>query len=84
MLAGRIDKAIGFGLSQSGRYLHDFLYLGFNSDEAGRTVFEGLMPHISGGKKTFTNYRFAQPGRSPYQHADMVYPGSESFPSPIR
>jgi hypothetical protein len=78
-LAGRIDRAIGFGLSQSGRYLHDYLYLGFNADEAGRVVFEGLMPHISGGKKTFTNYRFSQPGRSPYQHADMLYPGAD-FP----
>jgi len=78
-LAGRIDRAIGFGLSQSGRYLHDYLYLGFNADEAGRTVFEGLMPHISGAKKTFTNYRFSQPGRSPYQHADMLYPGAD-FP----
>ena len=78
-LAGRIDKAIGFGLSQSGRFLQDYLYLGFNADEAGRTVFEGLMPHISGGKKTFTNYRFSQPGRSPYQHADMLYPGAD-FP----
>lgn len=79
MIAGHIDRAIGFGLSQSGRYLHDFLYLGFNTDEAGRAVFEGLMPHISGGKKTFTNYRFSQPGRSPYQHADTVYPGAD-FP----
>ncbi len=79
VLDGRIDKAIGFGLSQSGRYLHDFIYLGFNGDESDRVVFEGLMPHISGGKKTFTNYRFSQPGRSPYQHADMLYPGSE-FP----
>jgi hypothetical protein len=78
-LAGRIDRAIGFGASQSGRYLHDYLYLGFNADEAGRTVFEGMMPHIAGGKKTFTNYRFSQPGRSPYQHADMLYPGSD-FP----
>jgi hypothetical protein len=78
-LTGRIDRAIGFGLSQSGRYLHDYLYLGFNADEAGRTVFEGLMPHISGGKKTFTNYRFGQPGRSPYEHADMLYPGAD-FP----
>jgi len=77
--AGRIDRAIGFGLSQSGRYLHDYLYLGFNADEADRTVFEGLMPHISGGKKTFTNYRFSQPGRSPYEHADMLYPGAD-FP----
>jgi alpha/beta hydrolase family protein len=78
-LAGRIDRAIGFGLSQSGRYLHDYLYLGFNADEAGRIVFEGLMPHISGAKKTFTNYRFSQPGRSPYEHADMLYPGAD-FP----
>ena len=78
-LAGRIDRAIGFGASQSGRYLQDYLYLGFNADEAGRIVFEGLMPHISGGKKTFTNFRFSQPGRSPYQHADMLYPGAD-FP----
>jgi Alpha/beta hydrolase domain len=78
-LKGRIDHAIGFGASQSGRYLHDYLYLGFNADEAGRQVFDGLMPHISGGKKTFTNYRFSQPGRSPYQHADMLYPGAD-FP----
>jgi Alpha/beta hydrolase domain len=79
VLAGQIDFAIGFGLSQSGRYLHDFLYWGFNTDEAGRPVFEGLMPHIAGGKKTFTNYRFSQPGRSPYRHNDTVYPGS-GFP----
>jgi hypothetical protein len=78
-VAGRIDRAIGFGISQSGRYLQDYLYLGFNADEAGRMVFEGLLPHISGGKKTFTNYRFSQPGRSPYQHADMLYPGAD-FP----
>jgi hypothetical protein len=78
-LAGRIDRAIGFGVSQSGRYLQDFIYLGFNADEADRTVFEGLMPHISGGKKTFTNYRFSQPGRSPYEHADALYPGAD-FP----
>jgi alpha/beta hydrolase family protein len=79
ILAGRIDRAISFGQSQSGRYLHDFLYFGFNSDEAGRTVFEGLMPHLAGGKKTFTNFRFSQPGRSAYQHADTLYPGAE-FP----
>src|SRR5437763_1290413 len=79
MLAGQIDHAIAFGASQSGRSLHDFLHLGVNVDEAGRAVFEGLMPHIAGGKKTFTDSRFSQPARSPYQHADTVYPGSE-FP----
>jgi hypothetical protein len=44
-----IERAIGFGISQSGRYIRDFLYQGFNEDEAGRVVFEGLMPHIGGG-----------------------------------
>ena len=44
-------RAIGFGISQSGRYIRDFLYQGFDEDEAGRVVFEGLMPHIGGGKK---------------------------------
>jgi hypothetical protein len=78
-VAGRIDHAIAFGLSQSGRFLHDFLYLGFNEDEAGRPVFDGLMPHISGGKTMFTNYRFAQPGRNVHQHTDRVYPGAQ-FP----
>ena len=79
VLAGRIDHAIGFGRSQSGRFLHDFLYLGFNEDESGRMVFDGLMPHVSGGKKMFTNYRFAQPGRNMVEHGDTAYPGAQ-FP----
>jgi Alpha/beta hydrolase domain len=79
-LTGRhFAKAIGFRLSQSGRYLRDYLYLGFNEDEAGRVVFEGLMPHIAGGKKSFINYRFGQPGRNVTQHAEHTYPGDQ-FP----
>jgi alpha/beta hydrolase family protein len=79
VLSGQIDRTIGFGVSQSGRFLHDFLYLGFNTDEAGRSVFDGLIPHIAGGKKTFVNYRFGQPGRHAQQHAETVFPGGE-FP----
>jgi hypothetical protein len=79
LAATRIDAAIGFGISQSGRYLHDFLYQGFNEDEAGRIVFDGLMPHIGASKRTFTNYRFAQPGRQSQQHAENTYPGDQ-FP----
>jgi len=75
----RFEHAIGFGISQSGRFLRDFLYQGFNTDEAGRVVFEGLMPHIAGGKKTFVNYRFAQPGRHTQQHAETTFPGDQ-FP----
>ncbi len=78
-LAGRIDYAFAMGVSQSGRFLHDFLYLGFNDDEAGRMVFDGLMPHIAAAKTMFTNYRFAQPGRNMQEHADSLYPGT-AFP----
>jgi hypothetical protein len=78
-VAGRIASVIGFGQSQSGRFLHDFLYLGFNEDESGRPVFDGLIPFIAGGKRTFTNYTFGQPGRDVQQHGDKLYPGGQ-FP----
>jgi hypothetical protein len=79
-LAGRrLTRAIGFGISQSGRFVRDFLYLGFNEDEVGHVVFDGLMPHIAGGKRTFVNYRFAQPGRHTQQHLETTFPGDQ-FP----
>jgi len=59
-----IDKAIGFGVSQSGRFLRDFLWLGFNQDAQGKIVFEGLMPHVAGARRMATNYRFGQPSRN--------------------
>jgi hypothetical protein len=74
-----IERAIGFGISQSGRVLRDFLYLGFNEDERGRLVFDGMMPHIAGSRRSFTNARFAQPGRNPSPHLDRFYP-ADQFP----
>src|SRR4029453_8695476 len=35
-----VSRAIGFGVSQSGRFLRDFLHLGFNEYLSGRMVFE--------------------------------------------
>jgi Alpha/beta hydrolase domain len=67
LLAGlhpSVSRAIGFGVSQSGRFLRDFLYLGFNADEHGRVVFDGLMPHVAGTRRMATNVRFGQPGRN--------------------
>ena len=37
-----VSRAIGFGVSQSGRFLRDFLYLGFNEDTQGRVVFDDV------------------------------------------
>jgi hypothetical protein len=58
-----VSRAIGFGVSQSGRFLRDYLYLGFNEDERGRMVFEALLPHVAGTRRMATNMRFGQPGR---------------------
>lgn len=79
--AGRpvIDRAHGFGVSQSGRFLRHFVYQGFNADEADRKVFDGLMPHVAGGGLGFFNHRFAQPTRHNGQHEEHSYP-ADVFP----
>ena len=77
--SGLPSVAISIGISQSGRFLRDFLYQGFNEDVAGRIVFDGLHPNIAGSRKTFTNYQFSQPGRFQRQHEDHFYPGDQ-FP----
>ena len=59
--AGRIDRAYSFGVSQSGRYLRLFLSLGLNLDEAGRQVFDGLIPQVAGARRGQFNQRYAQP-----------------------
>ena len=47
-----------------GRFVRDFLYLGFNEDTAGRAVFDGLMPHVAGSRRLSTNSRWARPGQA--------------------
>lgn len=72
-------RVIGQGRSQSGRALRMFLSEGFNADEEGRQVFEGVMPTIAGGGQGFFNHRFASPTRTNTQHRDHLYP-SDVFP----
>ncbi|MGH7835187.1 MAG: alpha/beta hydrolase domain-containing protein, partial [Candidatus Binatia bacterium] len=73
-----IKKAYGWGRSQSGRFLRDFVYHGFNEDEAHRRVFEAIAPHAAGGGRVFLNYEFARPDTSAQQHSDQLDP--EVFP----
>jgi hypothetical protein len=68
-----VSRAIGFGVSQSGRFLRDFLYLGFNEDERGRSVFDGLLPHVAGTRRMATNVRFGLPGRNPRHPQDPAW-----------
>lgn len=74
-----IEHTIGLGISQSGRFMRDLIYQGFNADAQGNRVFDGAMAHIAGSRKTFTNYRFAQPGRYSRQHEEHDFPGDQ-FP----
>src|SRR5438874_2472782 len=69
-----IRHAIGFGVSQSGRFLRHFLELGMNRDSAGRRVFDGVFSHVAGAGKVFANHAFGMPGRTATQHEDRLYP----------
>ncbi len=75
----RHDVTLAFGFSQSGRYLRDFIWYGFNDDTRGGKVFDGAIPVVSGSRKSFANERFAQPGRYSGQHVDHIKPGDQ-FP----
>ncbi|HJR00918.1 MAG TPA: alpha/beta hydrolase domain-containing protein [Methylomirabilota bacterium] len=76
---GGTRAVLAVGVSQSGRYLRDHIGQGFNRDEAGRRVFDGVLAHISGVGRVFLNAEFGQPGRTNTQHEDHLMPENE-FP----
>jgi hypothetical protein len=57
----KVGRTLAFGSSQSGRFLRTFLYLGFNADERGRQVFDGVMAHIAGASRLDLNRPCATP-----------------------
>jgi len=72
-LGNGIQRALAYGASQSGRYLRDFTYRGFNEDESSRQVFDAINAHSTA--RLFLNHRFAQPIRM----IDIGY-GFQGFP----
>lgn len=68
-----VRVALGVGTSQSGRFLRHLLYEGFNADEQGRRVFDGLVPHVAGGGRGNFNHRFAQPSRDAQPMSAVLY-----------
>ena len=69
-----VEHALAFGVSQAGRFLRHFLELGMNDDGHGRRVFDGVLTHVAGAGKVFSNHSFAMPGRTATQHEDRLYP----------
>ncbi|MGO8919882.1 MAG: alpha/beta hydrolase domain-containing protein [Stellaceae bacterium] len=79
LLGRQPSHALGFGISQAGRYLRDHIAQGFNRDEAGRRVFDGVLAHTAGIGRLFLNHAFAQPFRTNTQHEDHDFPEND-FP----
>jgi hypothetical protein len=78
-----VSAAIAAGISQSGRFLRHFLYQGFNTDEAGRKVFDGMLVHTAGAGRGSFNHRFAQPSRDAHRFSAFFYP-TDLFPFTTR
>jgi len=71
-VAGIVRHTVGAGTSQSGGFIRLFIRLGFNEDEHGRRVWDGVNPHIA-ARLNALNLRFAVPGGA----ASLFDPGSE-------
>jgi hypothetical protein len=74
-----VTQGIAFGVSQTGRFLRHFLYQGFNTDEGGRKVFDGMLIHTAGAGRGSFNHRFAQPSRDAHRYSSFFYP-TDLFP----
>lgn len=72
--AGDIAHAYAFGISQSGRFLRQLIYLGMHEDENERLALDGIIPHVAGGMRGEFNLRFGQPSK------DVCYVIPELFP----
>jgi hypothetical protein len=69
-----ISHAMGWGVSQTGRFLRHFVYQGFNEDERGRRVFDGVFDQVGGAGRGSFNHRFGQQSRDQLQHFNILYP----------
>ena len=58
----QIKKALGYGASQTGRIVKTFVVEGFNEDEKGKMVFDGINSHIGASRKNWLNGEFSHPG----------------------
>ncbi len=73
-LANDVQFTFSFAVSQPARYLNDFQTLGFNADEKGRRVLDGIENWLGGGSGIGLNVRFAQPARTERNRQNQLYP----------
>jgi hypothetical protein len=76
MTTNPVRAAIMQGVSQCSNFARTFLFLGFNQDEKGSKVFDGVNAHI-GTRRISLNIRFGRPGGGGLQHEDHLFPGND-------
>lgn len=76
MTTNPVKAAIMQGVSQCSNFARTFLILGFNQDEKGSKVFDGVNAHI-GTRRISLNIRFGRPGGGGLQHEDHLFPGND-------
>ncbi|MBB6255046.1 alpha/beta hydrolase domain-containing protein [Nitrospirillum iridis] len=74
-----LDRALIFGISQSGRVIDTMLYNGWNRDEEGRPAFDGAYAQVPGAGKGSFNQRFGQATRHFSPLVEQIY-YSDAFP----
>ena len=73
-LAEDVQYTFSYSISQPSRTLNDFQELGFNEDENGQRVLDGILSHTGGGSGDQINYRFAQTDRTERNRQNHLYP----------
>ena len=64
----------GGGCHKPAGSLRHFLYQGFNEDESGRQVFDGVFDQVGGAGRGSFNHRFGQASRDALQHFNFLFP----------
>jgi hypothetical protein len=72
-LAGDVTRIYTETSSQPARTLNDFVHLGFNQDESGNKVFDGMMQWIGAGDGINMNYRWSQTKRTERNRQEELY-----------
>ncbi|MDA0353710.1 MAG: alpha/beta hydrolase domain-containing protein [Chloroflexi bacterium] len=74
---GGFERVYGYGISQTGRMLRHLLYLALNVAEDGSAAYDGLLPHVAGGRRGEFNHRFAQPSQQSLPGFGHQFPFSD-------
>ncbi|MHC5065152.1 MAG: alpha/beta hydrolase domain-containing protein [Planctomycetota bacterium] len=74
-----VQHGVAVGISQTGRFLRQYLYQGFNTDSEGRQALDGMMILTAGAGRGSFNHRFAQPSRDAHRYSAFFYP-TDIFP----